>query len=179
MDPHSEQYTPEVLVCHKGAMIFVPHLQECAVPVEEWPRPLQILLGLVQSPWKMECTRNEQGHLLFAQNMKIPSHHMAAIFAFLRTGTLPITNECICVAEEAFAHFGGCNMFDQAMSDWIQSQVDDGPYNPRFPEDDADNLYDWDIATPYMMRDKRDTWELVGMSQGSSEFGIWRTLKEQ
>lgn len=179
MDPHSEQYTPEVLVCHKGAMIFVPHPEECAVPVEEWPRPLQILLGLVQSPWKMECTRNEQGHLLFAQNMKIPSHHMAAIFAFLRAGTLPITNERICVAEEAFATFGGCNMFDQSLSDWIQSEVDDGPYNPRFPEDDVDNLYNWCMASSYMMRDKLDTWELVSTSGGPSEIGIWRSLKEQ
>lgn len=102
---------------------------------------------------------------------------MTAIFAFLRTGTLPVMNERICVAEEAFAHFGGCNMFDQAMSDWIQLQVDDGPYNPRLPEDDVDNLYNWDTATSYMMRDKLDTWELVSTVGGRSEIGIWRSLR--
>lgn len=174
---HKTMEPPQALLCHKGAMIFVPRPDECAIPVDEWPRPLQILLGLVESPWKMECTRNEQGQLLFAQKMKIPSHHMRAIFKFLRTGTLPNTDERICVAEEAFAHFGGCNMFDQSLCDWRQHQVDDGPYNPRFPEDDADNLYDWDIATPYMMRDKLDTWELVSTVGGRSEIGIWRSLR--
>ncbi len=171
MDPN------DILLCHKGAVIFVPRPEECSVPVEEWPRPLQILLGIVEGPWK-EPERNEEGQLLFAHTMKISSHHMAAIFAFLRTGTLPVTNERICVMEEAFARFGGCNMVDQAMSDWLQPPVDDGPYNPRFPEDDVDNLYNWDIATSYMMRDKRDTWELVSMSGGASEFCIWRSLKE-
>ena len=165
----------DVLLCHKGAVIFVPRPEECSVPVEEWPRPLQILLGLVEGPWK-EPERNEEGQLLFAHNMKISSHHMAAIFAFLRKGIPPITNERICVAEEAFTRFGGCNVFDQAVSDWLGQ---DKTYNPRFPENDVDNLYDWDIATPYMMRDKLDTWELVSLPQGASEFGIWRSLKEQ
>ena len=65
-------------------------------------------------------------------------------------------------------------MFDQALSEWSKQ---DKPYNPRFPEDDVDNLYDWDIATPYMMRDKLDTWQLVSTTQGTSEFGIWRSLR--
>lgn len=171
---------PQILVCDEGALVYVPDIEECSVPIEEWPRPLQLLLGLVEGPWK-EPERNEHGQPVFAQKMRVSSHQMAAIFAFLRTRTLPGTVERVCITEQAFVLFGGCNVFDEALMAW-REQPEDGPYNPRSPGEDVHDLYDWDTGTPYMFKDKLDNWELVNMCSSDmrgapSQYGIWRSLK--
>ena len=67
---HSHQHKtmdpPQMLLCHEGVMIFVPRPEECAVPVEEWPRPLQFYSGSlkVHGKWNVLGTNKGSYYLL-------------------------------------------------------------------------------------------------------------------
>ena len=141
------------------------------------PPVLSMLLGESQTQWGRDPEVNEYGAYIFAHTWGIPSIEMERIISYLRVGLPPCTEKALEKLQNAFARFAGCEELDEFIRTRDDEEAPEELYNPRSPEDDYKNLFDWSIGG--MRWTRSPDFELVGrMVLDDSMYGVFRKQKE-
>lgn len=163
--------TYKIIVCCDGLVAWPPDEER----VIETPRVLSMLLGESESQWGRAPEVNEDGSYIFAQKWGVPCVEMARIVSYMRTGIVPSTEKELDKLKNAFARFAGCNTLDEYLHarDELEDDETPEPYNPRFPEEDYKNEYEWFVGG--MAWDRDQDYVLVAhVNNSGSTYGVFR-----